>query len=377
MEENTGALEADAFNGQSRPIEQPARVATRHLAGAANPTTASGSRPETTYLSRSRRPLARRFKPCPRFSISFASAAPTRFERVRRSGELRYGSDMEGGGPYAYPDPASPRGHGRLRGRADGAAGRGPGRQRRSSRRASGTSCSRYSTRAGSTSSSTATSGPSSAARDYLATRPYYVYQLAVDGAARQSDPELGRPEETEARRRPMDGRRARRLGSRYVRRRARRPARRGRPLRRRHRRDDGRRRTASTTRRSRTFPPPGSIAIGSRPRAGRPARVARLLCDLRPERGPGAPRRTRPEPGQADRLGRAAAALREIRDLDRGPERARRRSRARSRWLPAARGVRRLGAPAPVSIATCSTRPSSRWPFRSPRCPWPWSWGS
>ncbi|MGO9465866.1 MAG: ABC transporter permease subunit [Isosphaeraceae bacterium] len=31
-------------------------------------------------------------------------------DRVRRSGELRYGSDMEGGGPYAYPDPASPRG---------------------------------------------------------------------------------------------------------------------------------------------------------------------------------------------------------------------------------------------------------------------------
>jgi polar amino acid transport system substrate-binding protein len=31
-------------------------------------------------------------------------------ERVRRSGELRYGSDMEGGGPYAFPDPASARG---------------------------------------------------------------------------------------------------------------------------------------------------------------------------------------------------------------------------------------------------------------------------
>jgi polar amino acid transport system substrate-binding protein len=30
-------------------------------------------------------------------------------ERVRTSGKLRYGSDMEGGGPYAYPDPKSPR----------------------------------------------------------------------------------------------------------------------------------------------------------------------------------------------------------------------------------------------------------------------------
>ena len=29
---------------------------------------------------------------------------------MKNSGELRYGSDMEGGGPYAYPDPNSPRG---------------------------------------------------------------------------------------------------------------------------------------------------------------------------------------------------------------------------------------------------------------------------
>jgi polar amino acid transport system substrate-binding protein len=31
-------------------------------------------------------------------------------ERVRQSGKLLYGSDMEGGGPYAYPDPNSQRG---------------------------------------------------------------------------------------------------------------------------------------------------------------------------------------------------------------------------------------------------------------------------
>jgi polar amino acid transport system substrate-binding protein len=31
-------------------------------------------------------------------------------ERVRNSGRLVYGSDMEGGGPYAYPDPDAPRG---------------------------------------------------------------------------------------------------------------------------------------------------------------------------------------------------------------------------------------------------------------------------
>jgi polar amino acid transport system substrate-binding protein len=30
--------------------------------------------------------------------------------RIRSTGRLRYGSDMEGGGPYAYPDPSRPRG---------------------------------------------------------------------------------------------------------------------------------------------------------------------------------------------------------------------------------------------------------------------------
>jgi len=43
---------------------------------------------------------------CPFRSQARADA----LERVRRSGELRYGSDMEGGGPYAYPDPTSPHG---------------------------------------------------------------------------------------------------------------------------------------------------------------------------------------------------------------------------------------------------------------------------
>jgi polar amino acid transport system substrate-binding protein len=31
-------------------------------------------------------------------------------ERIHQSHQIRYGSDMEGGGPYAYPDPQSPRG---------------------------------------------------------------------------------------------------------------------------------------------------------------------------------------------------------------------------------------------------------------------------
>jgi polar amino acid transport system substrate-binding protein len=35
--------------------------------------------------------------------------APDSLARIRESGHLIYGSDMEGGGPYAYPDPARPR----------------------------------------------------------------------------------------------------------------------------------------------------------------------------------------------------------------------------------------------------------------------------
>ena len=44
-------------------------------------------------------------------------------------------------------------------------------------------------------------------ARDYLATRPYYVYQLQLMVRRGRAGPELGRPEAAAARRRPMDGR--------------------------------------------------------------------------------------------------------------------------------------------------------------------------
>jgi polar amino acid transport system permease protein/polar amino acid transport system substrate-binding protein len=43
-------------------------------------------------------------------SLAQGTSAPLGLERVKKAGELRYGSDMEGGGPYAYPDPRSPRG---------------------------------------------------------------------------------------------------------------------------------------------------------------------------------------------------------------------------------------------------------------------------
>ena len=44
-------------------------------------------------------------------SWSFGQGAPgdDGLNRVQKAGQLRYGSDMEGGGPYAFPDPKSPR----------------------------------------------------------------------------------------------------------------------------------------------------------------------------------------------------------------------------------------------------------------------------
>ncbi len=42
--------------------------------------------------------------------LATALARADALERIHKSGHLLYGSDMEGGGPYAYPDPGSPRG---------------------------------------------------------------------------------------------------------------------------------------------------------------------------------------------------------------------------------------------------------------------------
>jgi polar amino acid transport system substrate-binding protein len=41
-------------------------------------------------------------------SLVCTSSRGDALDRVRSSGELRYGCDQEGGGPYAYPDPANP-----------------------------------------------------------------------------------------------------------------------------------------------------------------------------------------------------------------------------------------------------------------------------
>ena len=65
-------------------------------------------------------------------------------------------------------------------------------------------------------------------------------------------------------------------------------------------------------------------------PRARRSSRVARILRDLCSERRRVAPRCARPGPCPADRVGRAAADLRKVWDLDRRPDRAGNTSRGR-----------------------------------------------
>ena len=39
----------------------------------------------------------------------FSPARGDTLADARKAGVLRYGCDKEGGGPYAFPDPASPR----------------------------------------------------------------------------------------------------------------------------------------------------------------------------------------------------------------------------------------------------------------------------
>src|SRR5262245_2789386 len=109
MEEKADASEADAADPDPSPEPSPAPSGLVRRAG---------FRP----LARSRhlRP-SKTSSPCGLailfllLGVAFVTLGPSpargdALERVRRSGRLLYGSDMEGGGPYAFPDPDSPRG---------------------------------------------------------------------------------------------------------------------------------------------------------------------------------------------------------------------------------------------------------------------------
>ncbi len=102
MEEKADASESDAADPD--PFPEPSRAPLGLI-----------RRPSVPPPDR------KRYRRQPSFSLaglailvsSLIAATPVwagALEQVRRTGRLLYGSDMEGGGPYAYPDPGSPRG---------------------------------------------------------------------------------------------------------------------------------------------------------------------------------------------------------------------------------------------------------------------------
>jgi len=118
MEENSGASESDA--SPTDPSD-PDHFLSGELAGArtvaVGPSGSSSFPADRTRTEATSRPLGR----SQLFSLglilaglvtmapeSFALTEGAGLDHVRSSGKLRYGSDMEGGGPYAYPDPKSP-----------------------------------------------------------------------------------------------------------------------------------------------------------------------------------------------------------------------------------------------------------------------------
>jgi polar amino acid transport system substrate-binding protein len=103
MEENSGASESDALRSV------PSFETRRALSARAGVITG----PNFACIRSTSFPAARAAVRVFVFFVlvltSWNSAQGDALERVRGSGRLRYGSDMEGGGPYAYPDPRSPR----------------------------------------------------------------------------------------------------------------------------------------------------------------------------------------------------------------------------------------------------------------------------
>jgi len=110
MEEKSSASEADAFAPDPSP--EPSRASTVSVRD-------SGFSPVAERHDRGYRKSSRLSLLAVCLSVlivlfgplSHSVARDDSLERVRSSGRLLYGSDMEGGGPYAYPDPdpRSPR----------------------------------------------------------------------------------------------------------------------------------------------------------------------------------------------------------------------------------------------------------------------------
>ncbi len=114
-------------------------------------------------------------------TVEHSTARGDALERIRHSGRLLYGSDMEGGGPYAYPDPRSPRDvtgfevemmallATELRAIPEFSQGQWDKLLQVLDAGRIDLVCNGY-------------EWTETRARDYLATRPYYVYQLQLMG---------------------------------------------------------------------------------------------------------------------------------------------------------------------------------------------------
>ncbi len=313
MEEEPDASESDADGSHPSLEPSPARSDPTHPASGLalaigilrriRPFLSAGRSASACCSSPSRHRLDRDLRTWPQAGFRHADgrrpgACPPHGPAALRQ---RHG----GGRPVRLSRAGRPARDGGLRGRADGRGWPATSASSRPSRRGNGTSCSRCSTRASTTAVVNGYEWTEQRARDYLATRPYYVYQLQL--MVRRGSPirTLGRPEEPEARRRPVDGRRAGGLGRPTPS-----PPRRAEPNVRAVRFDGAT--DAMTAVQNGQYDatlqdlPAARFYAGTvpGPGAGRAARVARVLRDLRPREATGrsATRWTRASPGWSPR---------------------------------------------------------------------------
>jgi polar amino acid transport system substrate-binding protein len=108
MEEDSNASESDATDADPSPELSHARPIPSRSATFPSPRWSDGRVASRSFPSRALRALlvllAVSLDPLGHFTVRGDA-----LDNARATGILRYGSDMEGGGPYAYPDPNSPR----------------------------------------------------------------------------------------------------------------------------------------------------------------------------------------------------------------------------------------------------------------------------
>ncbi len=191
MEEDPGASESDASSSDpSDPNPQPSREPlTAHSASPwpLRPVSRLLDRTSVCFATRlTGRPPGCRTTLCLLLTGLVLLAVPycalagdAGLDRVRTSQKLRYGSDMEGGGPYAYPNPESPRDVTGFEVELMGMLAQDLG-VRPEFRQGQWDMLLRLLDLGQSDIVLNGYEWTEPRARDYLATRPYYVYQLQL-----------------------------------------------------------------------------------------------------------------------------------------------------------------------------------------------------